>query len=158
MSETSQPTFAPAFADSPLKLIGRTHHTFHRIADHRLRDQGFAMGQLPVLVTLKDGRPRSQAELARLAQVEQPSMAQLLNRMERDGLVQRIPDPSDRRSRLITLTDSCVQRLHAARDVMQAIGQEALAGFSDEESSQLRALIGRVNDNLERLLADQQGL
>jgi MarR family transcriptional regulator, transcriptional regulator for hemolysin len=31
-------------------------------------------------------------------------MAQLLNRMERDGLIVRLPDPADRQSRLIALT------------------------------------------------------
>ena len=98
----------------PLKLIGHVHRGFQRIADQLLRDQGFALGQLPVLMALKDGRPRSQAELARLAQVEQPSMAQLLNRMERDGLVERLPDPNDRRNKHMKLTQA---------------GYEALAGM-----------------------------
>ena len=157
MSDTRNPFQGSSLADSPLKLIGRAHHTFHRIASHLLRGQGLAMGQVPVLAALKDGQPRSQAELARLAQVEQPSMAQLLNRMERDGLVQRVPDPADKRSRLITLTPECAQRMPHAKEVMQGISQQALAGFTDEEAELLRQLVIRVNDNLDRLLASQQG-
>lgn len=42
-------------------------------------------------------------------------MAQLLSRIERDGLVQRLPDPKDGRSRLITLTEQAEERLPGAQ-------------------------------------------
>ncbi len=137
----------------PLKLIGHVHRAFQRVADQSLRDQGFALGQLPVLMALKDGRPRSQAELARLAHVEQPSMAQLLNRMERDGLVERLPDPEDGRSRLISLTAACKDRMPKAKAVMQALGAEALQGFSDDEVEVLAGLLARMADNVDAMVA-----
>ena len=84
---------------------------FTRIVDGGLRELGLAAGQLPVLVSLKKSKALSQAELARIAQVEQPSMAQLLARMERDGLVERVDDPEDKRSRLISLTPLAAKRL-----------------------------------------------
>lgn len=140
-----------------LKLLGHIHRSFHRVADPLLRERGFAMGQLPVLMALKDGRPHSQAELARLAQVEQPSMAQLLARMERDGLVQRVPDPDDGRSRLVLLTAECRARMHESRAVMQALGTEALAEFSPEERAELGRLIRRLADKVDRMLAERQG-
>lgn len=136
----------------PLKLIGHVHRAFQRVADQLLRDQGFALGQLPVLMALKDGRPRSQAELARLANVEQPSMAQLLNRMERDGLVERLPDPEDGRSRLISLTAACRDRMPKARAVMQALGAESLEGFSDAEVEVLAGLLARLADNVDDMV------
>ncbi len=141
----------------PLKLIGHVHRGFQRMADQLLRDQGFALGQLPVLMALKDGRPRSQAELARLANVEQPSMAQLLNRMERDGLVERLPDPEDGRSRLISLTAACVERMPKAKGVMQALGTEALQGFSTEEVQALADLLARLADNVDHMVEKHLG-
>jgi MarR family transcriptional regulator for hemolysin len=143
--------------DSPLKLMGHIHRSFHRVADPLLRERGFAIGQLPVLMALKDGRPQSQAELARVAQVEQPSMAQLLARMERDGLVERVPDPDDGRSRLVLLTPACRERMHESRVVMQAISTEALAEFSAEERAQLGQLLNRLADKLDRMLSERQG-
>nr|WP_275410201.1 MarR family transcriptional regulator [Streptomyces sp. SID14478] len=56
------------------------------------------------MAALAQGGAMSQKELARLARIEQPSMAQLLARMERDGLVERAPAPDDRRGSLISLT------------------------------------------------------
>lgn len=78
-------------------------------------------------------------------------MAQLLNRMERDGLVLRVPDPHDGRSRLISLTDSAAKGLARCRVVMDDASEQALAGLSDAERDQLAALLGRVNANLERM-------
>ena len=134
---------------NPIKLIGQANRTFARIVDAPLRELGFAIGQLPVLVALKKADALSQAELARLAQVEQPSMAQLLNRMERDGLVHRALDANDKRSRLISLTERASERMPRAKSVMDATCRQALAGFSKEEKEQLTALLLRVNANLE---------
>ncbi|WP_219215989.1 MarR family winged helix-turn-helix transcriptional regulator [Variovorax boronicumulans] len=136
---------------NPLRLLGRVTRGFTRIADDGLREFGFAVGQLPVLVSLKQQKALSQAELARIAQVEQPSMAQLLARMERDGLVERVPDPDDKRSRLISLTPLATRRLPKAKAVMDAHAQQVLEGFSAEDVAQLMALLTRLNANVERM-------
>ena len=136
---------------NPLKLIGRVTRGFTRLADEGLREFGFAVGQLPVLGSLRNREALSQAELARIAQVEQPSMAQLLARMERDGLVERVPDPQDGRSRLISLTPLAAKRLPKAKALMEVHAQNALAGFSPEETAQLTALLKRLDANIERM-------
>ena len=136
---------------NPLRLLGRVTRGFTRLADDGLREFGFAVGQLPVLVSLKERKALSQAELARIAQVEQPSMAQLLARMERDGLVERVPDPDDKRSRLISLTPLATRRLPKAKAVMDAHAQQVLEGFSAKDIAQLTALLTRLNANVERM-------
>ncbi|SEL85982.1 DNA-binding transcriptional regulator, MarR family [Variovorax sp. YR750] len=145
------PSMTDDEASHPLKLIGRVTRGFTRIADGGLREFGFAVGQLPVLVSLKKSKALSQAELARIAQVEQPSMAQLLARMERDGLVERVPDPVDKRSRLISLTPLAARRLPKAKALMDSHAQEVLAGFSPEEVEQLTALLARLSANVDRM-------
>lgn len=136
-------------ATNPLKLVGLVNRAFARLVDVPLRELGIATGQVPVLVALKQHGALPQAELARIARVEQPSMAQLLSRMERDGLVQRTPDPADGRSRLITLTDQAQRQLPKGRAVMEATSEQALAGFSAKERDQLGALLARVLANLD---------
>jgi DNA-binding MarR family transcriptional regulator len=138
-------------SENPLKLIGHAHRMFARIVDGQLRELGFAMSQLPVLVALKRSKALPQAELARIAQVEQPSMAQLLNRMERDGLVQRSPDPNDARSRLISLTDHASRRMHKGKAIMDAACDKALADFSAADIQKLRELLLRVAANLDHV-------
>lgn len=139
---------------NPLRIVGHAYRTFSRIVDAQLRGVGFAMSQLPVLIVLKQGKPLPQAELARMARVEQSSMAQLLNRMERDGLIERLPDPEDKRSRLISLTDSARQRMHEGKAIMDATVKIALQGLSPADIELLGELMRRINDNLERAAED----
>ncbi len=136
----------------PLKLVGLTTRLYTRVVDRPLRELGFALSQVPVLGLLKTSGALSQAELARRMQVEQPSMAQLLNRMERDGLVCRVPDPDDKRSRLISLTDDATRKLPEGKAVLGEASRVALDGLSDDECDQLVTLLGRVNANLERAI------
>ncbi len=147
--------FNPDDVNNPMPLIGHINRTYARIVDQPLRQLGFAMGQLPVLVTLKRNGTCTQAELARVAQVEQPSMAQLLNRMERDALVQRLPDPADGRSKLISLTSAASQRMPQGKAVMDQACEQALAGFSPLEQDQLHALLLRVSSNLDTAIREQ---
>lgn len=136
---------------NPGHYFSRISRALTRIGDARLRDLGFATAQLPVLTALKDGARLSQTELARWARVEQPSMAQLLARMERDGLVKRAPDPGDRRSSLISLTDKAIERLPAGRAVLQRGNTEMTEGMSAAEVTMLVSLLQRVLGNVEAI-------
>ena len=145
----------PEASWEPMKTPG---HYFSRIArglarigDARLKDLGFATAQLPVLTALKDGAALSQTELARWARVEQPTMAQLLARMERDGIVRRTPDPHDGRSSLVSLTEDARARLPAGRAVLEQGNREATAGLSPQEHDTLIDLLQRVLANIERM-------
>jgi MarR family transcriptional regulator, transcriptional regulator for hemolysin len=134
----------------PLRVVGHAYRTFARIVDAQLRELGLAMSQLPVLIVLKQGKGLPQAELARIARVEQSSMAQLLNRMERDGLIERVADPADKRSRVISLTDRAFRRMHKGKAIMDATVKIALQGLSPTDIERLNELMRRINDNLER--------
>lgn len=135
---------------SPGHLISLAARGFTRLSEARLKPLGFGVGHLPVLVALQDGQASSQRELARFARIEQPSMAQMLTRMERDGLIQRTPDPLDKRSSQINLTESARTRLPDACAVLFDGNRDALDGFTEEEAAQLTALLTRLIANLDR--------
>lgn len=135
----------------PGHYFSRIARGLTRIGDARLRDLGFATAQLPVLVALKDGARLSQTELARWAKVEQPTMAQMLARMERDGLIHREPDPNDKRSSLVSLTAEARQRLPAGRTVLRQGNADMTQGLSDHEVATLVALLRRVLANVEAM-------
>jgi DNA-binding MarR family transcriptional regulator len=119
-----------------------------RRQDARLRPLGFGMSQMPVLHALADGASRSQKDLAGLAHVEQPTMAEMLERMERAGVIQREPNPSDGRGSLASLTQTSRLRLPAAKAELLRVESEALAGFSSGEKEMLLSLLQRVASNL----------
>jgi len=110
-----------------------------------------ASANLPVLVALRDGGADTQRDLARFARIEQPPMAQMLARMERDELIRREPDPADGRSRRVTLAEAAVARLPAAIETLLQGNREALRGFSPEETDQFTRLLKRLIGNLDTL-------
>ena len=132
-----------------MPIMGRINRTFARLVDGPLAELGMAISQLPVLMALGEQGPLPQSELVKIAKVEQSSMAQLLARMERDGLVSRIPDPADGRSKLIQLTDHAIAMRPKGRAVMEATSERGLAGLSNEERAQLGVLLMRILENLE---------
>lgn len=135
----------------PGHYLSRINRGLTRVGDARLRSIGLATAQLPVLSMLRHGAQLSQIELARWARVEQPSMAQLLARMERDGLVKRMPDPNDRRSSLISLTEEAERRLPAGRAVLRQGNVEMTQGLTRAEIEQLVGLLQRVLVNVEAM-------
>lgn len=139
---------------SPGHLISLAARGFARLSEARLKPLGFGVGHLPVLVALEDGQASSQRDLARFAKIEQASMAQMLARMERDGLIARTPDPLDGRSSHIALTDAARARLPEACAVLFQGNSEALDGFTEAEAAQLAALLGRLIANLDRATAE----
>ncbi len=136
---------------TPGHLISLAARGFARLSEARLKPLGFGVGHLPVLVALQVGRADTQRDLARFAKIQQPPMAQMLARMERDGLIRRTPDPGDGRSSRITLTKLARARLPVAIATLFEGNRDALAGFTDDEIAQLVGLLGRLVTNLDRL-------
>lgn len=129
--------------------INRVSRALLRDFDARLRPHGFAMSHLPVLRALVHGRALSQKDLAEQARVEQPTMAEMLVRMERDGVVEREPNPEDRRGVLISLTHRSRARIPKAKAALVEGERAAMAGLSQTDQRLLRELLQRVADNLE---------
>ncbi len=115
-----------------------------------MRLLGFGMSQMPVLHALGDGGAMSQKELASWARVEQPTMAEMLARMARDGVVQRSPNPNDGRVSLTSLTPRALQQLPKAKAALMEVEHAAMVGFSKAEKAQLLTLLQRMVDNLEK--------
>ena len=133
-------------------LVNWAGRLFLRGIERRLA--GGNAGPMPVFFALVAGGTMSQKELAKWASVEQPTMANTLNRMERDGLIVRTPDPADGRSALIGLTKLGRQRANEALSAGKALNAKALSGLSPAERQQFFDLLRRVISALEADAAD----
>lgn len=72
-------------------------------------------------------------ELAQAARTTQPGMTRLLGALERDGLVQRSPDPSDSRAVVVGVTSAGTNALRAWRDEFRDTLAPRFASLSDDE-------------------------
>jgi len=136
---------------TPGHLISLAARGFARLSEARLKPLGFGVGQLPVLIALRDGKANTQRELARFAKVEQPPMAQMLARMERDGWIRRTPHPEDGRSSRIVLTKAAQNRMPDAVETLFKGNRDALNGFTEDEASQFVNLLTRLIANLDQI-------
>ncbi|MEU6214526.1 MarR family winged helix-turn-helix transcriptional regulator [Streptomyces sp. NPDC047023] len=109
---------------------------------------GLTVGQLPALLALYAEDGLTQAALAQRTQVEQPTMALTLRRMERDGLITRTPDPSDGRRALVLLTPKAKALRDDVQSLRSSIDRKAATGLSDLEQEMLHRLLNRVIANL----------
>lgn len=101
---------------------------------------------LGVLLSLWQEDDAKTAELGRRAGLEPSTMTGLLDRMERDGLVQRRADPDDRRAQRIKLTERGRRARGQVMRVVDATLDRLSAGFSKAE-------LGELNAHLQRLIA-----
>ncbi|MFJ4654416.1 MarR family winged helix-turn-helix transcriptional regulator [Nocardia sp. NPDC088792] len=140
----------PITAPSLAQLINRASRALARDGDNTLKPLGLRYAQVPVLALLREGAELTQKDLAEATGIEQPSMAQLLARMDRDGLIHRTPHPRDARSQAIALTPTGGARVTDAHDRLAALDSRAVAGFTADEIGILRDLLTRVGNNLDR--------
>lgn len=122
---------------------------FARELERQLAPTGIAPAYMPVLFALADGSTLTQKELARRAAVEQPTMAATLNRMERDAMIDRHPDPGDKRSALVALTPLALGKVETVERVVSAINTLALEQLTPAERSQFLSLLARIIGVLE---------
>ncbi|HET6763106.1 MAG TPA: MarR family transcriptional regulator [Longimicrobiaceae bacterium] len=78
------------------------------------------------------------------------NVTQLVDRLEADGLVRRVPDPSDRRSVLAAITPAGRERFTAARAAKEQAQAGMLAGLDDAERETLRRLLQRLDGAADR--------
>jgi MarR family transcriptional regulator for hemolysin len=122
---------------------------FSRELERQLAPTGIAPAYMPVLFALADGSRLTQKQLAHRAAVEQPTMAATLNRMERDAMIDRRPDPGDKRSALVALTPLALGKVETVERVVSAINTLALEQLTPSERSQFLGLLARVIGVLE---------
>ncbi|HTJ68440.1 MAG TPA: MarR family transcriptional regulator [Actinospica sp.] len=87
---------------------------------------------------------RNQAELAKVLGLDRTVMVYLVDDLETAGLVERVPDLNDRRSKLIRATPAGVARLCELRRATAAAEAELLSDFSPAETDLLHALLRRI--------------
>lgn len=128
--------------------IGLLSRLFDRALENELATFNVLPGQYPALVMLYQKDGLTQADLCKLINVEQPTMANTLNRMERDGLIQRIADPEDKRRSRIHLTDKAKDFKDALMEQARAVPHLALGDLGSADQDKVFSLIGQLIENL----------
>ncbi|GAA0553092.1 MarR family winged helix-turn-helix transcriptional regulator [Actinomadura livida] len=119
---------------------------------HRLVSEGFAAAgargyHYRLLAALDEYGPSSQAALGRHTGIDRSDVVAALNELAAKALIDRSPDPSDRRRNVITLTPAGARHLDELQKVVDRIQDDLLAPLTPAERDQLTALLARVTDH-----------
>jgi DNA-binding MarR family transcriptional regulator len=143
---------------SPTREVGRVADRLHSAAIHllrRLRVEDEALGisapRLSVLSVLVFAGPKRIGELARIEQVEPPTISRLVDGLVRDGLAVREPDPDDARAVRVHATPTGARTLQRGRARRVETLRTRLATLSPTEL----AALGEGVEVLERILRDR---
>ena len=125
-----------------LELLYGVLRGVRRDAADRLELQGTTPGQLRLLRMLEkcDG-PRRLGELAAALDVAPRSVTSKVDQAEQDGLVRRLPDPTDRRATLLELTPAGRARLAAISAQRHEGAAERLGRLSEAEQAELLRML-----------------
>jgi DNA-binding MarR family transcriptional regulator len=118
--------------------------------DHNFGLNSARYGLLRALYFTEGHRLR-QTEVARAMDVTAPNVTQLIDALERDGLVERVTSDTDRRVTYAQLTRAGTALCAKAIPAMGRFMQETMAPFSSKEMAQLARLLARFRNHLAQL-------
>lgn len=116
--------------------------------EEQAKDLSLTLPSCKVLAYLVRNEGISQSRLAELTSIEPMAMVRLVDRMEAEGLLERRPDPADRRARCLYLTPKSGPALDEIWRLGDQVRAETFAGISQQDRDVFLAVLSRLNDNL----------
>lgn len=127
-------SYTPALLAQVSQLISGEFHVI-------VQANGFEVSDWRVLSTLADGKPISIGRLAQISVTKQPTVTRLLDRMEAQGYVRRIPHESDRRVTLVRITQQGKKLVSALIEQARLHEEQVLAPLGKIKTEELRATL-----------------
>lgn len=135
-------------ADRPLRenlalLLSIAAHVSKEIQHQHLTELGLGVREHVVLNAIAEGAP-SQLAIADKSGLDKSTLLPVLDHLERQELIERHPDPRDRRARIVTMTAAGRRALKRSTKVVTEVEDELLVDLTSAERAQLRTLLRRV--------------
>ena len=128
----------------PTWLLSQTSARAHRLLSEELAAVDSVGYHYRLLAALEESGPASQATLGRRTRMDRSDVVAALNDLAGRGLVERSPDPADRRRNVITITPAGTEQLRLLDGVLAGVQAKLLAPLSPAERKQLARLLARI--------------
>ncbi|UYQ78002.1 MarR family transcriptional regulator [Glutamicibacter sp. JL.03c] len=125
-------------------LIARMRSLGSSRANQALQPFGLKVRSYSVLSLACSDFTPTQREMAEFLALDPSQIVPLVDGLETGGLVTRMPDPNDRRSKVIVATEAGRKLYARARKITKQNENETLEALTPEERLQLRDLLSRV--------------
>jgi DNA-binding MarR family transcriptional regulator len=144
--EDEEMALAPALRSVVGYLLRRTHNLFqtHWLLSFKRSDTPITPVQAGMLLVIEGSPGLTQVALARIMNVEGPTLLQSIDRLEEHGYVRRVRRLMDRRSYALEITESGREVLAVAQAFFAHRDAELMADLSLDERAQLAGLLTRI--------------
>jgi DNA-binding MarR family transcriptional regulator len=139
---------------SPIHLLHRAGQCAADIFTAEMGDLDLTPRQFAVLLTVAQNEGLSQTDLVLLTGIDRSTLADIVRRMLKKGLLQRRRTHEDARAYAVKLTDEGTRILAAARPKVEAVEQRILQILSDDQQSTLVSDLKSIVASLEGPPAD----
>lgn len=127
--------------------------SLERAAEYRIKNElGLTSSQWKVIMALKFFNGISQKELASKIYVDGSTLVPVIDKMENGGLVERKPDPNDRRNNLIFLTKKSESTIGSIIEILLQLRKEFYKGISQKEQDKVQTILRKITDNADTTL------
>jgi DNA-binding MarR family transcriptional regulator len=141
---------SPTAAESARRSLARFELAAIRQRNAMRTRLGLGDDELTTLLYLTEHERLTQRELVAITTLTRSGVGAMVQRLEDSGLVERVPDPRDRRVRLLQLPARGRQRMRKAKGAADDARQRLLAGRPDAELEVLARLLSAVAEAAER--------
>ncbi len=158
MIQDSNGTLKPqiSVSDNVLISLRRITQAIDLHSRQLVRQHGITTPQLIILKQIEGKDAHTVSQIAKLVSLKQATVTDILNRLERKGLVQRQKDLGDRRRVLITETDAGKKLLDAAPSPLQETFLEKFENIDDWQQNMILSslqLLGSLMTDEEKVVA-----
>jgi DNA-binding MarR family transcriptional regulator len=129
-------------------LLADVSRLLRRTFQQRMEGSEITFVQARVLVNVARKEGIRQVELADLLELQPIALVHLIDQLEQMGMVERRPDPADRRAYQLFLLDAAAPHLAAIRQIGASIQADILRGLNKQQSVQFLSSLRVVRDNL----------
>jgi DNA-binding MarR family transcriptional regulator len=151
----------PTEADMPLDLkrqlvaqLVESSRLLRNYIDHRAKARGTTRAQWIVLFRLREQEGLSQVDLADVLELQPISLVRLLDRLVEHELLERRPDPKDRRANRLFLTDRGRQLVDDLDSLRDAIATDVLSDIPDRRIEASLDTLRDIKDRIKSLGED----
>lgn len=128
--------------------IAETAHALRRSFDRRAATLGVTRAQWKVLFRLSRQPGLRQVELADKLDVEPITLSRIVDRLAEAGLVERTPDPADRRAWKLQVTETAQPLIAKLRILADGLIDDAFKGINEDDLARMRSNLARIRENL----------
>ena len=132
--------------------VGRLLRTY---ADQKARLHGMTRAQWAVLLRLERLEGLKQSDLAEDLDIQPITLTRLVDRLCDNGLIERRPDPNDRRAKRLYLTPAARPLLDRIATQVEELAGTVLAGVDTAAVGVMLTQLGLARDNLKQAIADK---